>query len=93
MDTGSSLVQPGGRTRNLVCHVSLLGSKRVASRTNAGFCNVPDWNSESLLMMWSAYVAGLVFSLTDNVSRCYKPPRWVEIFKYIQNIDIVFGSP
>lgn len=56
------------------------GEQRVASRTNAGFCNIPDWNSESLLMMWSAYVAGLVFSFT-NVISFQDGLKYVNIFK------------
>lgn len=54
--------------------------QRVASRTNGGFYKITDWNSESLLMMWSAYVAGLVFSFTD-VTSFQDGLKYLNIFK------------
>lgn len=52
----------------------------MSSRTSAGFCNVPDWSNESLLIIWSAYVAGLVFSFTDVIS-FQDGLKYVNIFK------------
>lgn len=83
VDTGRSLVPRVAhlgedKESHLLCVTP--GEQRVANRISADSCNVPDWNSESLLTVWSAYEAGLVFSFTDVIS-FQEGLKYVNIFK------------